>query len=138
MPDARSYYPLPVVRAVLHFVLVAGFLLGLTSVMLRHNKTLGMIGMGIVLLAAVLGGSRVEIDGELKDDYYLGLDYALLLLIVYSFIFIPLEKLFGRLQQDVFRKGWHVDLTYFFVSSLFVQLTKYLTLRPATAPKQCG
>jgi len=133
MPDARSYYPLPVVRAVLHFVLVAGFLLGLTSVMLRHNKTLGMIGMGIVLLAAVLGGSRVEIDGELKDDYYLGLDYALLLLIVYSFIFIPLEKLFGRLQQDVFRKGWHVDLTYFFVSSLFVQLTTYLTLRPATA-----
>lgn len=133
IPDARSYYPVPVVRAVLHFVLVGGFLLGLVSVTLRQNKVLGSVGMGIVLVAALLGGSRVEIDGELKDDYYLGLDYALLLLIVYSFIFIPMEKLFGRLHQEVFRKGWHVDLTYFFVSSLFVQVTTYLTLRPATA-----
>lgn len=131
IPDARAHYSLPVVRAVLHLVLVAAFLLGLTSVMLRHNKTLGLVGMGVVLLAALLGGSRVEITEELKDDYYLGLDYALLILILYSIIFIPLEKLFGRLEQDVFRKGWRIDLAYFFITTLLVQITTYLTLQPA-------
>jgi len=131
IPDVRAYYPVPWVRLALHLVLVSAFLLGLTSVMLRHNKALGMIGMGIVAVAALLGGSRVEIDESLKDDFYLGLDYALLILIVYSLIFIPLEKLFGRLRQSVFRDGWKLDATYFFISTMLVQLTPYLTLKPA-------
>lgn len=133
IPEAREYYPLPAVRGALHLVLVAAFLLGFTSVMLRQNKTLGLIGMAVVLVAALLGGSRVEITEELKDDYYLGLDYALLILILYSIIFIPLEKLCGRLEQDVFRKGWRIDLAYFFITTLLVQITTYLTLQPAFA-----
>ncbi|HBI42833.1 MAG TPA: sterol desaturase [Planctomycetales bacterium] len=132
VPEARAAYPLQLVRAVLHLVLVAGFLLGFASVMLRQNKTLGLIGMGLVLIAALLGGSRVPIEGNLHDDYYLGLDYFLLNLVVFSLIFIPLEKLFGRLQQGgVFRQGWRTDLIYFFVSSLMVQVTTLLTLKPA-------
>ena len=131
IPDIRAHYPLAVVRGVVHVLLVSGFLLGFTSVMLRQNKTLGLVGMGIVLVSALLGGSQVPIDGDMKGDYYLGLDYVLLILILYSAIFVPMEKLFGRLKQDVFRKGWRVDLTYFFVSTLLVQLTTYLTLQPA-------
>jgi sterol desaturase/sphingolipid hydroxylase (fatty acid hydroxylase superfamily) len=47
-------------------------------------------------------------------------------------VFIPLERLFARLpQQGVFRSGWRTDLTYFFVSALFVQVTTILTLKPA-------
>ena len=131
IPDVRSMYPLPLIRGLLHVILVTAFVLGFASFMLRHNKTLGLVGMGIVLVAALLGGSRVPIEGNLQDDFYLGLDYVLLILIGYSVIFIPLEKLFGRLKQDVFRHEWQVDLTYFFVSTLLVQLTTYLTLKPA-------
>lgn len=131
IPDAREHYPLTYIRAALHLVLVGGFLAGFVSVMLRQNKTLGLVGMGLVLVAALLGGSQVKIEGELKDDYYLGLDYFLLNLITFSIIFIPLEKLFWRLDQGVFRKGWRIDLTYFFVSSLMVQVTTMLTLKPA-------
>ena len=132
VPDLREHYPVPMVRALLHLVLVAGFLFGLMSVMLRQNKTLGLIGMSLVLIAALLGGSRVALDKDLRSDYYLGLDYALLLLIVYSLVMIPLEKLFGRREQGgVFRKGWALDLTYFFVSTMLVQVTTYLSLQPA-------
>ncbi|MFO0807788.1 MAG: sterol desaturase family protein [Gemmataceae bacterium] len=131
MTDARAHYPLPLIRGLLHVILVAGFLAGFASVMLRQNKTLGLVGMGLVLVAALLGGSRVEIEGSVHGDYYLGLDYFLLSLIFWSIVFIPLEKLFGRLDQGVFRKGWRVDLTYYFVSSLMVQLTSWLTLKPA-------
>ena len=93
IPDVRPYYPIPWIRGLLHLVLVSGFLLGLTSVMLRQNKALGLIGMGIVAIAALLGGSRVQIDGELRDDVYLGLDYALLILIVYSILFNSAGKI---------------------------------------------
>jgi lathosterol oxidase len=131
IPEARASYPLPLIRALLHLMLVSAFVLGFASVMLRQNKALGLIGMGLVLIAALLGGSRVEIEGDLRNDYYLGLDYFLLSLIVWSLIFIPLEKLFGRLDQGVFRPGWRVDLTYYFVSSLIVQVTTWLTMKPA-------
>lgn len=131
IPDVRPYYPIPWIRGLLHLVLVTSFVLGFASVMLRQNKTLGLTGMAIVSVAALLGGSRVQLDGELKDDVYLGLDYALLILIVYSILFIPLEKLFGRLEQSVFRHGWRLDATYFFISTILVQLTTYLTIKPA-------
>lgn len=131
IPDLREHYPIPIMRGILHVILVAGFLLGLASFVLRQNKVLGIIAITLVSLAAVMGGSRVAIDGPMQDDLYLGLDYVLLILIAYSAIFIPMEKVFGRLKQGVFRKGWRVDLTYFFVSTLLVQLTTYLTLKPA-------
>lgn len=132
IPELRDKYPVTIMRGVLHLVLVTAFLLGFTSIMLRQNKALGLAAMAIVLVAALLGGSRVPIDGNGQTpDVYFGLDYVLLILIVYSIIFIPLEKLFGRLRQDVFRYGWQVDLAYFFISTLLVQLTTYLTLQPA-------
>jgi lathosterol oxidase len=88
--------------------------------------------MTLTLVAALLGGSRVPIDGELGDGPFLGLDWFLLNLIAYSALFIPLERLFARLpDQPVFRGSWRTDLSYFFVSTLFVQITTLLTLQPA-------
>ena len=132
VPEARALYPLPTVRALLHLVLVSGFLLGLVSLTLRRNKVLGIVGTGAALVAALLGGSQVPLDGELASGPYLGLDWFLLNLIVYSAIFIPLERLFARLpDQPLFRATWRTDFTYFFVSALLVQVTTLVTLRPA-------
>jgi lathosterol oxidase len=131
MPQVRTYYPLAWVRLLLHVILVSAFLLGCTSFVLRHNKALGLIGMALAVVAAALGGSRVQIEGELTGDYYLGLDYVLLLFVLYSLIFIPMERVFGRIPQRVFRKDWQIDLLYFFVSTLLVQVTTFLTIAPA-------
>lgn len=132
MPELRSKYPVPIVRGVLHVVLVSSFLLGTVSVCLRRQKIFGSIGIGLTLLAALLGGSRVPIDGELTNGPFLGLDWFLLNLILFSAVFIPLERLFAlKPEQPVFRKEWRVDLTYVFVSSLAVQVTTLLTLKPA-------
>ena len=131
-PEARALYPLPYVRALLHLVLVGGFVLGIVSLSLRRNKALGTVGVSATLIAALLGGSTVPADNELSAGPFLGVDWFLLNLIVYSLIFIPLERLFARLpEQPVFRRGWRTDLTYFFVSALLVQVTTILTLKPA-------
>lgn len=132
MPDLRPHYPVPYIRALLHLDLVAAFLLGVTSVVLRQNKALGLVGCGLMLVAALLGGSQVPIDDEFTNGPFLGLDWFLLNLILFSAIFIPLERLFARREdQPVLRRGWKTDLTYFFISTLAVQLTTLLTLKPA-------
>lgn len=131
-PEARALYPVPYVRALLHIVLVAAFMSGALSLSLRQNKALGTVGVTATLVAALLGGSRVPVNDELTQGPFLGLDWFLLNLILYSLLFIPLERLFARLpEQGVFRRGWRTDLTYFFVSSLLVQLLTILTLKPA-------
>ncbi len=131
-PELRALYPIPYVRALLHLVLVTAFLLGTFSICLRYNKALGLVGIGFTLIAALLGGSQVSIRGELSDGPFLGLDWFLLNLIIYSAVYVPLERLFAhRPEQPTFRKGWRTDLTYFFLNSLLVQLMTLLTMRPA-------
>ncbi len=132
MPELRGLYPIPYVRALLHLVLVSSFLLGAVSVCLRQSKALGMAGITLTLAAALLGGSRVPLDGDLAAGPFLGLDWFLLNLIAYSAVFIPLERLFARRPaQPVLRRGWRTDLAYFCVSSLLVQVTTLLTMKPA-------
>ena len=132
MPELRGRYPLVYVRALLHVVLVAAFLLATASVWLRHNKALGLTGIMLVLVAALLGGSRVQVDRDVPAGGVFGLDWFLLNLILFSVVYVPLERLFARHpEQPVFRRGWKTDLTYFFMNSLMVQAMTLLTLRPA-------
>jgi lathosterol oxidase len=132
LPELRGLYPVPYVRALLHLVLVAAFLLGVLSITLRRRKILGLSGILATLAAALLGGSRVPIDGELRDGPFLGLDWFLLNLIGYCALFVPLERLFARQpEQPIFRRHWRTDLSYFFVSTLFVPIITVLTLKPA-------
>lgn len=132
MPELRALYPVPSIRAVLHLVLLSAFLLGAVSVSLRHNKALGLAAMTLALLGWLLGGSGVTVNGELRNGPFLGLDWLLLNLIGYSAVFVPLERLFAlRPEQPVFRHQWRLDLVYFAVSALAVQITTLLTMRPA-------
>ena len=138
-PEARALYPLPWVRALLHLVLVGAFVLGVASLWLRRNKALGTVGITCTLAAALLGGSGVPVEGEVSPGPFLGLDWFLLNLIVYSLVFVPIERLFARLpEQGVFRASWRTDLTYFFVSALLVQVTTILTLEAGDGAVRLG
>lgn len=129
--DARGYYNVGLIRIAVHLVLIAAFISGAASVALRRTKLLGGVGMTIVLIATLLGGSRASMQLAGQSDVYLGLDFFLLNLILLGTIFIPIERLFQRLNQPVFRDDWREDLFYFFISSLFVQSLAYLSLTPA-------
>lgn len=132
VPEARSLYPVPLVRVLLHVVLVSGFVLGAISLTLRRNKALGTVAITATLASALLGGSQVPLEGELRTGPFVGLDWFLLNLIVYSAVFVPLERWFARLPaQPLFRATWPTDFTYFFVSAILVQVTTLVTLQPA-------
>ena len=130
--ELRSLYSLGYLRAIIHVTLVAAFLLGSVSAFLRANKVLALTGIGFTLAAALLGGSQVPVEGEVGSGSWLGLDFFVLNLLLYSAVFIPLERLFAlRADQPVFRRQWLIDLTYFFINSLLIEILTILTLEPA-------
>lgn len=130
--DLRRFYALDDLRAIIHIALVASFLLDTVSAFLRANKALALAGIGFTLAAALLGGSQVPIAGELGAASWFGLDFFVLNLLLYSAVFVPLERLFSlRAGQPVFRRQWAIDLTYFFINSLLIEILTILTLKPA-------
>lgn len=131
-PEIRTVLPLPWVRALIEGVIGLGFLLGLLSTLLRQRKVLGFTGMGMTLMASLLGGGQVPATESVpKVPIYLGLDWFLLNILLLAVIFVPLERFWPRRPQSVFRPGWAVDSLYFLVSHLLVQLSTWLNLLPA-------
>ena len=129
--ELRPLRAVPYLRAGIHLMLVTAFLLGTVSAFLRANKALSVIGLGFTLLAALIGGSQVPI-GDAGRSAWLGVDFFVLNLVLYSAVFIPMERLFAlRADQPVFRRHWLLDLTYFFVNALLIEVLTILTLRPA-------
>ena len=121
-PELRALYPMPFIRALIHFTLLAAFFLGTLSVVLRRNKVLGGTGIGLALLAAACGGSQVQVNGPIHTTAYVGLDWFLLDLLLMAVVFVPLERLFARLaDQEILRPGWITDLAYFGSSHLLMQ-----------------
>lgn len=129
--NVREHYPVDLIRGLIHLALVTSFACATISICLRHNKVLGLVGISSTLLAALLGGSSVPIGADIKDTW-LGLDWVVLDLMLYSVMYIPLERLFAlRPQQATFRYEWATDLSYFFLNSLLVQIVGLLTMKPA-------
>jgi lathosterol oxidase len=137
MPMLREFYPLPIIRALLHIVLVSGLLFGVLSLSLRKRKVFGAVAILFALIAGLLGGSQIQLPGadalnESKSLPSLSLDWFLLNLMFWCAVFIPLERWFAlRREQPVFRHGWRTDLAYFFVSALAVQWVTIVTMKPA-------
>jgi lathosterol oxidase len=130
--ELRPFYDVALVRTLVQVALAASLLFGTVSAYLRANKTMSLVGVGCTLLAAALGGSHVPIGGHLGEGSWLGVDFFVLNLILYCAVFVPLERLFAlRPEQHVFRREWVVDLTYFFINALLIEVLTLLTLQPA-------
>jgi sterol desaturase/sphingolipid hydroxylase (fatty acid hydroxylase superfamily) len=85
-------------------------------------------------LATILGGSRVESNGELTSGAFLGLDWFVLNVLFTGFLFVPFERFVPlRKDQALFRQEWREDIFYFLVSSLFVQCLTFISLGPSRA-----
>ncbi|MCP4480129.1 MAG: sterol desaturase family protein [Planctomycetaceae bacterium] len=121
------------IRPLLFCVLTVAYLLGITNLALRKNKTLGFTTIGLALTASLLGGASAESAQDIKGDVSLGLDFFFLNLIMLGALFIPLERIFKKVDQRVLRYEWREDLLYFFISKLFIQFLTLLSLAPALA-----
>jgi sterol desaturase/sphingolipid hydroxylase (fatty acid hydroxylase superfamily) len=93
---------------------------------------LGTVGMALVLVAALVGGSQATAAVPDATPLYLGLDFFVLNVLFTGLLFVPVERLFPhRAEQPVFREEWREDLFYYLVSSLLVQVLTFLSFMPA-------
>jgi lathosterol oxidase len=131
-PELRAVYPMPVMRGLIQAVIVLGFALGLLSIVLRRSKLLGLSGIAFSVLAVLLGGSEVPVDGPVAKSNYLGFDWFLLDLLMTALLFVPIERLWPRVEQPILRDEWDTDLIYFFVGHVLIQLFVFMTVAPAS------
>lgn len=130
-PELRNVYPVDTLRTILAACIGLAFIFGIISSILSQNKKPAFIGLALSLLSVILGGSQVPTPETVNSQYYLGLDWFVLDMLIVAMIFIPIEKVFSRLSQNIFRPQWKTDFYYFFVSHLLIQITSYLILLPS-------
>ncbi len=132
MKELSPIYQQHYFTLIIQLLLVVAFLLVVINLILRRNKALGFSAM-LVVLASLLIGQMVPVQSEHQlNPFALGLDWFVLNLLFHGILFIPLEKLFGRLtDQPLFRLEWREDLFYFLVGSLLVQIFSFLSMSPS-------
>jgi len=136
-PQLHAIENLAWLRPALLAVMLIAYTLALLSLMLRENKLLGFVALGLAMAAALLGGPQAHDTVQVETPIYFGLDFFILNMLFTGFLFVPLERLAPRVKsQTLFRADWREDLFYFLVSTLLVQAIAYLTLAPAHLVEQ--
>lgn len=121
-PQLRKSYDVAFMRQLLFWSMVAAGGLSLVNIAFNRSRWLSGFAFLLVVLAALLGGHKVEVDPNFPDHTpYIGLDWFILDLLGSALIFIFIEKLFAlRKDQPVFRPEWQTDFHHFLVNHMVV------------------
>lgn len=131
MPQLRVLYQQSWFELAVQGMLLAGFTLACINLVLRRNKILGYSAIVLVFSATLLS-TFAQQQAPSQASSLLGLDWFVLNMLMTGVLFVPLEKMFGRLrEQPLFRTEWREDLFYFLLSSLLVQVLTYMSLYPS-------
>ena len=120
-PELRKSYDVDVIRTVMFVAMVLAGGMSLVNVLFNRARWLSGFAFLLVLLTAILGGSKVPVNDFADHTPYIGLDWFILDLLGSSLIFIFVEKLFAlRKDQPVFRPEWQTDFNHFIVNHMVV------------------
>jgi sterol desaturase/sphingolipid hydroxylase (fatty acid hydroxylase superfamily) len=131
-PEFREIYTAPMMQLLLKIVVIGSFFFALVSFLLSKKIKWALIGSTIAGVAIVMGALKVQGSVVEKSDWYFGLDWMLLDLLLMTIIFIPLELFFPKNKnQTKFHAEWRTDLVYFIISHLFIQVFGIISQKPA-------
>jgi sterol desaturase/sphingolipid hydroxylase (fatty acid hydroxylase superfamily) len=121
-PELRKSYDVEWMRRLMYAAMVISGGLSLFNIVFGRVRWLSAAAFLLVVLTAVLGGHKVDVDPNFPDNTpYIGLDWFILDLLGSSLIFIFIEKLFAlRRDQPVFRPEWQTDFHHFIVNHMVV------------------
>jgi sterol desaturase/sphingolipid hydroxylase (fatty acid hydroxylase superfamily) len=121
-PQLRKSYDVDVMRQVLFWSMVVAGALSVANMVLNRSRWLSSFAFLLIVLSALLGGHKVDVDPNFPDNTpYIGLDWFILDLLGSALVFIFIEKLFAlRKEQPVFRAEWQTDFHHFLVNHMVV------------------
>jgi sterol desaturase/sphingolipid hydroxylase (fatty acid hydroxylase superfamily) len=131
-PEFREIYTAQQMKLLLKIVVIGAFFFALVSLLLSKKIKWALIGSSIAGVAIVAGALKVQGSVVEKSDWYFGLDWMLLDLLLMTIIFVPIELFFPKnKEQTKFHAEWRTDLIYFIISHLFIQVFGIISQKPA-------
>ncbi len=113
-PELRAVYSESFVRGLMFVSMLVAACCAIVNVILSKQVWVASISFGLLLVTLLLGGYQVPVSEVSSSRMYLGLDFFVLNLLLFSLVFIFIEKLWGlKKTQRIFRKEWQTDLVYF-------------------------
>ncbi len=117
----RQVYTEGFARSLLLGGLVSAFALGTLAILRGRDRRVALTGVGAATLAVLLGGVHIELGSIGQTPWSLGLDWFVVSLFFSALVFVPIERLLGRVPLSPLRPEWRTDLAYFFASHVGVQ-----------------
>lgn len=119
--DLRAAYDVKLLQKVLMVAMWTSLFFGGLTFVLGKRKRMGAIGMLFTLLAFALGGYHVPGRAVKAVKISLGLDWMLLDFFGSALMFIFIEKVWPKYEdQAILRPEWQLDLFYFGLNHLLV------------------
>src|SRR5438105_12211298 len=132
LPEARSHYPMVVIRLLIQGTIAAAFVLAGLSAILRQRKVLALTAVLLAAVALLLGGGSTPLPNEVGSHYGIGFYWFLTDLLVMTIVFVPVERFWPLHRgQKTFRPEWTTDAFYFVATHLPAQLLTFLMVLPA-------
>lgn len=113
-PELRALYSEEFARGLLFVAIIASAFFAILNAVLSKRLLFASFSFVLLMITVLLGGNTVPV-GQLSDaGVYFGFDFFILNLILFSFVFIFIEKTMGHnKEQLIFRDEWQTDLAYF-------------------------
>lgn len=127
-PEFREIYPVQTLRVLINVFIAASVGLALLGIVLGYRGRAPLLGFTFSLGASLLGAGSVEYQIPVVQKQLISFDWFLLDLLILSFIFVPLERIFAlKKNQLIFREQWRLDLLYFFINHFLLQVLLVVT-----------
>jgi sterol desaturase/sphingolipid hydroxylase (fatty acid hydroxylase superfamily) len=128
----RMLYAPQLIKWVLLGCLVLSLGFAIASFLLSKKTKLSFFATLILAAATILASALPETKAINGKSFTIGLDWALLDILVSAVIFIPIELFLPKkLSQTKFHSEWRTDLVYFVISHLLIQVTGVVIQLPA-------
>ncbi|PWQ96212.1 sterol desaturase family protein [Leucothrix arctica] len=119
--ELRQVYDAETLQNVLKYGMYFSLFFGGITFVLKKFRSLGSIGIGLTVVAFLLGGYKVPVSDVEPMHLSLGVDWLILAFLGSAFIFVTAEKLFPKYKnQVILRDEWGLDLFYFCFNHLAI------------------
>jgi len=119
--ELRQVYDAEDLQIVLKYAMYSSLFFGFLTFVLRGHRRKGVAGIILTLFCFVLGGYNIPVGPVEPRSFSLGVDWMILAFLGSVIIFMTLEKLFPKYEdQVILRKEWKLDLFYFVFNHLMI------------------
>jgi len=119
--ELRAAYDAEFLQKVLMYGMIFSLLFALLTFILGNKRRMGAVGVLFTTAAFALGGYTVPTGPVESSTLSFGLDWLILAFLVSAILFIFLEKVFPKYEdQVILRPEWGLDLFYFAINHLLI------------------